>query len=121
MLLEFTDRLLPGCIIAEIRGEVDYGSAPALDQRLSAILTMRPPTVVLDLSCLTFIDCAALRVLVAAERRAAAYGTTLVLAALRPSVARSLQITGLDQRFSVFPAVAEAVSVSRMPGRLGGR
>lgn len=113
MLPEFTDRLLRGCVIAEVRGELDYGSAPALDQRLSAILTMRAPAVVLDLSLLTFIDCAAVRVLVAAGRRAAAHGTTVALAAPRPAVARTLQITGLDRQFTVFPNVAEAVTANR--------
>jgi anti-sigma B factor antagonist len=113
MLPEFTDRLLHGCVIAEIRGEVDYGCASALDQRLSAILTIGAPTVILDLSRLTFIDCAALRVLVAARRRAAAHGTALVLAALPPTAARIMQVTGLDRRFTVFPAVAEAVTASR--------
>jgi anti-sigma B factor antagonist len=113
MLLEFTDRQLHGCEIVEVRGEVDYGSAPALDQRLSAILTVRASAVVLDLSRLTFLDCAALRVLVTARRRAAAHGTTLVLAAPQPKVARTLQITGLDRQFTVFPTVAKAVTASR--------
>lgn len=113
MLLEFTDRLLHGCVIVEVRGEVDYGSAPVLDQRLSAILTARAPAVVLDLSRLRFLDCAALRVLVAAGRRAAAHGTALVLAAPQPTVAKTLQITGLDRQFTVFPAVAKAVTASR--------
>ncbi len=76
---------------------------PALNQHLSAILTVRAPAVVLDLSRLTFLDCAALRVLVAVERRAAAYGTTLVLAAPRPTVARTWQITDRDRQFTVFP------------------
>jgi anti-sigma B factor antagonist len=113
MLPEFTDRLLQGCVIVQVRGEVDYGSAPALDQGLSAVLTMREPPVVLDLSGLTFIDCAAVGVLAAARRRAAAHGTALVLAAPRPIVARTLQITGLDRQFAVFPAVAKAVAARR--------
>lgn len=113
MLLEFTNRLLHGCVILEIRGEVDYGSAPALDQRLSAILTARVPTVILDLSRLTFIDCAALGVLVGARRRAAAHDTTIVLAAPRPTLAKTLRITGLDRQFTVFPSVAKAVIASQ--------
>ena len=113
MLLELTDRVLHGCVIVEVRGEVDYGSAPALNQCLSAVLAVRAPAVVLDLSRLTFLDCAALRVLEAAERRAPAHGTTLVLAAPRPTVARALKITGLDRRFAVFPTVAKAITASR--------
>lgn len=113
MLLEFTDRVLHDCVIVEVRGEVDYGSAPALNQRLLAVLAVPAPAVVLDLSRLTFLDCAALRVLLGVERRAAAHGTTLVLAAPRPCVARALKITGLDRQFAVFPTVAKAITASR--------
>jgi anti-sigma B factor antagonist len=120
MSLEFSDRLLHGCVIVEVRGEVDFGSAPVMDQRLSAILGVQAPTVVLDLSRLTFVDCAALRVLAAVEERAAAHGTTIVLAAARPRVARILQITGLDRQLAVFPTVAKAVTAGRR-GRTGTR
>jgi anti-sigma B factor antagonist len=113
MLLEFTDRVLDCCVIVEVRGEVDYCSAPALNQRLSAVLAVRAPAVVLDLSRLTFLDCAALRVLLAVQRRAAAHGTTFALAAPRPTVARALKITGLDRQFAVFPTVAKAITAGR--------
>jgi anti-anti-sigma regulatory factor len=36
-----------------------------------------------------------------------------VLAAPQPTVAKTLQITGLNRQFTVFPAVAKAVTASR--------
>lgn len=100
-------------VIVEVRGEVDYGSAPVMNQRLSAVLSVRAPAMVLDLSRLTLVDCAAVRVLAAIERRAAAHGTALVLAAPRPGVARILQITGPDRQFTVFPTAAKALTAGR--------
>jgi anti-sigma B factor antagonist len=113
VLLELTDRVLHGCVVLQVRGEVDFGSAPDRDQRLSAILRIRPPAVVLDLSRLTFLDCAGAGVLVAASRRAASRGAGLVLAAPRPTVARLLRITGLDRHFLIFPTVATAIIAAR--------
>lgn len=110
MLLELTDRVLDGCVIVEARGDLDFGSAPDLDRRLSAILTTRAAAIVLDLSRLMFLDCAGAGVLVAANRRAASCGADLVLAAPRPTVARLLRITGLDRHFTISPTVAKAVT-----------
>lgn len=114
MLLELTDRVLHGCVIVEVRGEADFCSAPTLHQHLSAVPTTQAPTIVLDVSNLTFLDCAGLRVLLAARRRATMHGTSLVLAAPRPIVARLFHITGLDQHFSIFPTVTKAVIASRL-------
>lgn len=119
MLLELTDRVLHGCVIVQARGDVDFGSAPELDQRLSMILTTRAPAVVLDLSRLTFLDCAGLGVLVTASRRATSQGTVLALAAPRPAVARLLRITGLERHFTIFPTVAKAVTATRPDGCVG--
>lgn len=116
MLLELTDRVLHGCVIVQAHGDVDFGSAPDLDQRLSTILTARAPAVVLDLSRLTFLDCAGAGVLVAASRRAASCGADLVLAAPRPTVTRLLRVTGLDRHFVIFPTVAKAVTATRPGG-----
>ena len=121
VLLELTDRMLHGCVIVQARGDVDFGSAPDLHRRLSAILTSRAPAVVLDLSRLMFLDCAGLEVLVTASRRAASQGTGLALAAPRPTVTRLLGITGLDRHFTIFPTVAKAVTATRRNGAAPAR
>jgi anti-sigma B factor antagonist len=112
-LLELTARAPHGCVIVEVRGEADLCSAPALDQYLSDVLTRHASAIVLDLSHLTFADCAAMRVLLDAEWRAASQGRPFVLAAPQPAFTRLLQITGFDRHFTVFPAVAEAADAIR--------
>lgn len=113
MLPEFTDRAQHGCVIVEVRGEVDLCSARILGRHLSLVLTRQAPATILDLSGLAFLDCAGLRVLLAASRPAAAHGRPLLLAAPQPIVIRLLQLTGSDQHLAIFPTVAEAVTAHR--------
>ena len=117
---ELTVCVLYGCVIVEVWGEVDLSSVPALERHLSAVIAsaviaMQASAIVLDLSRLLFIDCAGLRVLLDAERRAAARGKSFALAAPRRIVARLLETTGLDQHFIAFPTVAEAVVAAVSP------
>jgi anti-anti-sigma factor len=120
MLPEFTDRVRQGCVVTEVRGEIDLGSARILGRHLLLVLARQAPATILDLSGLAFLDCAGLQVLLAASRRAAAHGGSLILAAPRPIVARLLRLTGSDQHLAIFPTVAEAVTAHRtMPGAEG--
>lgn len=109
--LDLTDDVLRGAVVVQARGEVDLCSAPALEHHLSAVLTGQPHAIVVDLAAVTFLDCAGLRVLVAARRRAASRGLRLALAAPHAAVARLLRITALDRHFDVFPTVAAAVAL----------
>jgi len=113
MLPEFTDRVRYSCVIVEVRGEVDLGSARILGRYLSLVLTRQAPATILDLSGLAFLDCAGLRVLLAASRQAAAHGGSLFLAAPRPLVVKLLRLTGSDRHLAIFPTVAEAVTAHR--------
>jgi anti-sigma B factor antagonist len=98
-----------GCVIVGVRGEADLRSVPAIEQYLSAVIAMQEPAIVLDLSRMAFTDCASLRVLLDAGRRAAARGKSFVLATPRPAVSRLLEVTDLDRHITVFPTVGEAV------------
>ena len=113
MMPEFTDRVRYSCVIVEVRGEVDLGSARIFGRYLSLALTRQAPATILDLSGLAFLDCAGLRVLLAASRHAAAYGGPLILAAPRPVVVTLLRLTGSDQHLAIVPTVAEAVTAHR--------
>jgi anti-sigma B factor antagonist len=110
VLLELTTRVLHGCVVVEVRGEVDLSSAHAVEQCLSTVLAREALAIVLDLSRMEFVDVAGLRVLLRAERRAASRGRPFVLAGPRPAVARLLVVTDLDRRFTIFPTVAEAAA-----------
>ena len=76
-------------------GELDLATAPELERVLEALAT-GPSTVVLDLSGLTFVDCAGLRPVREAVFAGALLGRQVRLSGARPAVRRVLELTGLD-------------------------
>jgi len=114
--LEFSEYVLEGHTVVEIRGELDLSSAPALRDRLLEIAADGPVRLILDLSGLTFMDSTGISVLVATERQAHVLGGTLSLAGPQKVVARVLHITSLDKHFPTFPTVGDAVQAGRDAG-----
>lgn len=80
-----------------VRGEMDLSTADLAAGVLDNQLACGYRFVRLDLSRLTFLDCAGLRVLVHTHNRFLAAGGTMVLTGVGPGVARLLRITGLDE------------------------
>ena len=74
-------------------GEIDMDTAPCLRRALAAALRTRPRRVDVDLSRVSFCDCAALGVLLWAHGHARQQGTDLRLGPLSPLVARVLELT----------------------------
>ncbi|MGC0318522.1 STAS domain-containing protein [Kitasatospora acidiphila] len=84
------------------RGEIDLDTAPSLRRALTAALeTYRE--VVLDLSEVTFMDCAGLDAIVQARNQADRCGGRLVLRGAGRRVVRLLKLTGLNRRLTVGP------------------
>jgi anti-sigma B factor antagonist len=82
------------------RGDIDLESAPSLCvDLLDALDTHRE--VVLDLSGVTFMDCAGLRALVHARNHADRRGARLILRRPGAPVLRLLRLTGLARRMTV--------------------
>jgi anti-anti-sigma factor len=105
----------PAYTIAKMRGELDVATAPALRERLAALLRPQLRLLVLDLSEIWFCDAAGLAVLIGTQRRAALLGTTLRLAAPRPLIAKVLHTTGLDRRLIIHPSLATALAQNPRP------
>jgi anti-anti-sigma factor len=77
------------------RGELDLASAPTLRTALGRLLHGDHPSLVMDLSRLTFSDCAGLRPVRWALREGRAVGTDVELRSAIPAVQRVLELTGL--------------------------
>ena len=86
-------------------GELDLASAPTLRTTLARLLRGGHGNLVVDLSRLTFSDCAGLRPVRWAMREGRAVGTTVELRGAVPAVRRVLELTGL---VVPFPRVALA-------------
>ena len=85
----------PGAIVA-VSGEIDIQSGPQLRDRLLGIIRRHGARLALDLSGVTFIDCAGINVLLATRRRAQLEGGSLRVLRASPRVRRLFELTSLD-------------------------
>jgi anti-anti-sigma factor len=85
----------------QVEGELDLATAGLLAATLDDELRQGHRFVRLDLSRLSFMDCAGLRVLTRAHTYFLAARGTVVLTGLRPPITRLLTITGLDMALFV--------------------
>ena len=99
-----------GITIAELAGELDMATSPALREKLSSLLGPGCGRVVIDLSKVSFCDASGLAVLVSTARRARLLGGFLRLAAVSSQVGHVLNITGLRQHLAIFPTVQAAAA-----------
>lgn len=81
--------------VLRLQGELDVSSRDRLHSAISRALEDHPPLLVVDLSGLSFIDCAGLSVLVGAHKRLAGCGHRLLITGAKPAVQRLLHLTGM--------------------------
>ncbi|MFF1510346.1 STAS domain-containing protein [Streptomyces sp. NPDC058326] len=83
-----------------VSGEIDSDTAPHLHRTLMAALCAHPEGVTLDLSAVTFCDCAGLRAFLAARLAHLDGGRCpLALGPVSPRMARLLRLTGTEGLF----------------------
>jgi anti-anti-sigma factor len=104
--LTLTARTLGGMTIAELSGELDVTSCPALRDQLLGFLRPSSSRLVIDLSAVTYCDASGLAVLVGIDRRARLLGGSLSIAGVPQQVADLLHSSGLHRHLDVFPASA---------------
>lgn len=110
--LDLSVRTASDVTIAEVVGELDIASAPALREQLLGLLRPGSSRLVIDLSKVTLCDASGLAVLVGTDRRARLLGGFLRLAAISPLVGEALQITGLHRTLAVYPTAQAAATGS---------
>jgi len=97
----------PGVLVVSAVGEVDVLTVRTLTDVLSIDL---PATTVLDLSDVTLLSAAALRVLHDAADRAVKEHRRLRVVAVNSCVLHLLRLAELDLRVPVYPSVREALN-----------
>ncbi|WP_214414263.1 STAS domain-containing protein [Sphaerisporangium fuscum] len=111
-------------VVAHVRGEMDYHSAPLVRQGLSQAWALPDvATVIVDLSAVSFCDSMGLSELIAALRRSQDTGVPLRITAVQPQVARLLRLTGLWRVFDIRSSLAEALpsELTDQPEEAGDR
>lgn len=102
-------RTADGVAIAELSGELEMRSSPALRDQLLGVLR-RSNRLVIDLSEVTCCDASGLAVLVGTRSRAVLLGGWARLAAVSPQVDEVLRRTGLYPHLDVFLTVQGAAA-----------
>ncbi|MET9609309.1 STAS domain-containing protein [Streptomyces sp. NPDC006512] len=76
-------------------GQLDWDTAPLVRNAVAACLEERPTGLHLDLTGVTFCDCAGLNVLLGARTSAHAAGVDVVVAGIGAQLAHLLDVTGV--------------------------
>jgi anti-anti-sigma factor len=100
-----------GRAVVAAYGDIDIESAVGFDQAVHTAF-QSSPRIIIDLSQVNFIDSSGLGVLVKARRDAASVGGWVALVHPPPAVQKLLIGTQLQQSFTVFSTVDEAVQAT---------
>jgi anti-sigma B factor antagonist len=96
--------------VVAVRGEIDLFTAPELKQKLTDAIEGGKSRIVVDLSETTFLDSTALGVLIGAVKRLRSREGALVIVNVDQNIAKTFEITGLDQIFTIVGTRDEAVA-----------
>jgi anti-anti-sigma factor len=91
----FSFEIKRGAVIVVLSGELDLNAVPALAALLEQVLAGRPWHLVFDMTRVSFLDCAAARV-ITGTARSLPEGHRPVLRGPAPEVGRLLELTGLS-------------------------
>jgi anti-sigma B factor antagonist len=95
--------------VVAVRGEIDLFTAPELKSALSEAIESGHTRIVVDLTDTTFLDSTALGVLIGAVKRLRSRDGRLTIVNVDDNIAKTFEITGLDQIFPISPTRDEAI------------
>ena len=98
-------------VVVHLAGELDVSNAGEVKAALREAGDHGRDRLVVDLAGVSFVDSAALAVLIDARRRQQAHGS-FHLAAPGHEVRRALAISGLDRQLAVHDSVEDALTAS---------
>lgn len=98
-----------GAHVVVVAGEVDVSTAPELRSVLAEAIERREPRIVVDLTETTFLDSSGLGVVLAAARGVRAHDGALAVVNVDATIARTFEITGLDQILAIRATRSEAI------------
>ncbi len=93
-----------------LRGQLVYETLDSVELCWEAVRAEPRPSVVLDLSAVTFVASAALGSLLALRRRLTSRGCRLAIAAMSTEVREILDVSGLKQLFSTAEEPCESAA-----------
>jgi anti-sigma B factor antagonist len=106
---------LEGVPVLRLGGELDIHTVGLLRERLNALLAAGPPSIIVDLSRLRYIDSRGMAALLQASLQLTG---TLALVCAQERIARLFEATGLADHMPLYRTLPEAVAAVR-PHRSG--
>jgi anti-sigma B factor antagonist len=100
-ILEVTTEERDGRLHIVLMGELDLSTVAKVQEELRRVEAGSPPTMVVDLSKLTFLDSTGLRCIVTADERARGEGRRMVIVRGPDPVQRVFSITRLEERLEM--------------------
>jgi anti-anti-sigma factor len=90
-----------GTVVVQVRGELDFGTEDGLKSLLVDIATrVRPPSIVIDMAKLTFVESTGIGALAAGYNAAIENRVGFLVRDLVPAVEKQLRIAGLYRHFT---------------------
>ena len=96
-------------VVLEIEGAIDAHTAPELDRALKELLAQGHSQLVLDVSQMSFISSAGLRVIVYADREASGRGGQVRICGLNLQARRVFEMAALDECLQLCDGCREAL------------
>lgn len=100
-MIDLKEEVVGEVRVLDVRGRVDSGTAPTLNERLNGVLATGAGHVVLNLQGLEYISSAGFRILLLAARRADEVQVRLVLCGLSDKVRQLFDLGGFLDLFVI--------------------
>jgi len=106
---EISDTVVEQLPIVSVTGEIDAATSPALRARLLEQASQDNPTIVIDMTGVSFLDSTALGTLVSVRQRYLEFGGEVRLVIADPPIIKVFEITGLTEAFPISSTLDQAV------------
>ena len=101
--------------VLSVVGDIDVASGPLFETVVAAVLAGDPIALVIDLSNVDFLATAGLRILATTHEKMTLAGGRFAVIADSPVTRRPLELTDLDQLFSLYRTLDDAITSLRKP------
>jgi anti-sigma B factor antagonist len=101
--------------VIAVTGEIDLFTAPELKAAIADAIEQGRIRLVIDLTDTSFLDSTALGVLIGAIKRLRGRGGRLTIVNVDDNIAKTFEITGLDQIFTIKPTREGAIAALDEP------
>lgn len=103
--------------VLDVIGEIDIYTTPQFKEAISAAIEEGKPSIVINMSKVTYMDSSGFGTLLSATKRLRPFDGALYLAGCNDAITRMLQITRLNTIFGAYESEDEAVSAAEAAPR----